>query len=222
MTKTKRILLVSGAIILLCMSIISGMTYALFTENISVENHLKAGNLDVQLTRTKLEYAILDGDGYLKETTVTDPLDLTGITEENVFGLKSSENLVVPGSYFDAELTITNAGNVAIEYDVKLVILSEDVTEDLADQLLVTVKRLGADGTTFTEVVSKKLKEMTSKDAIFKGELAAGTATDVFSVRIEFLDDVDTDNTLAVGDNNKAMDDTVVFDLFVEAVQATK
>ena len=222
MTKTKRILLISCSIILLCMSIIAGMTYALFTEEISVKNHLQAGNLNVTLKRTNLKYAILDTEGYLKETTIEDDLELTTSTDENVFGLKSSENMVVPGSYFDAELTISNDGNVAIEYGVQLVILSEDVSEDLASQLMVTISRKNADGTVDQIAPAKKLSEMTATDSILVGELAKGTTTDVFYVRVDFLDDVKTDNTLAVGDNNKAMNDTVAFDLVVKAVQATR
>lgn len=222
MTKTKRILLISCSIILLCMSIIAGMTYALFTEEISVKNHLQAGNLNVTLKRTNLKYAILDTEGYLKETTIEDDLELTTSTDENVFGLKSSENMVVPGSYFDAELTISNDGNVAIEYGVQLVILSEDVSEDLASQLMVTISRKNADGTVDQIAPAKKLSEMTATDSILVGELAKGTTTNVFYVRVDFLDDVKTDNTLAVGDNNKAMNDTVAFDLVVKAVQATR
>ena len=66
----KRILLASCSIIAMCLCAIVGMTYALFTDSVSVKNHLQAGNLDIALVRTDLEYAILDNDGYL--TTYSD------------------------------------------------------------------------------------------------------------------------------------------------------
>ena len=219
MTKAKRILLISCSVILLCMSIISGMTYALFTEEINVKNHLQAGNLDVTLTRTNLTYAMLDTEGYLTETTNEDDLSLTTSTDENVFGL-TDDAVIVPGSFFDAELTLTNDGNVAFEYGVKLVILSTDVDKDLADQIVVTIT--GTDGAV---VVDKKpISEMTSKDAILVGKMgrnAAGATAEkhVFNVKVEFLDDVT--NNLAKP-NNDVMKQSVAFDLIVEAVQAKK
>ena len=44
-TNRKRALLVSGSVILLCMTIIVGMTWALFTDTRTLTNHLKAGDL---------------------------------------------------------------------------------------------------------------------------------------------------------------------------------
>ena len=219
MTKAKRILLISCSVILLCMSIISGMTYALFTEEINVKNHLQAGNLDVTLTRTNLTYAMLDTEGYLTEMTDGSALSLTTSTDENVFGL-TDDAVIVPGSYFDAELTLTNDGNVAFEYGVKLVILSTDVDKDLADQIVVTIT--GTDGAV---VVDKKpISEMTSKDAILVGKMgrnAAGATAEkhIFNVKVEFLDDVT--NNLAKP-NNDVMKQSIAFDLIVEAVQAKR
>ena len=65
--KTKRILLVSCSIILLCLMIITGLTYALFTDQFSVGNHLEAGRLNVTLERTHLEYSVLDEFGAFLE-----------------------------------------------------------------------------------------------------------------------------------------------------------
>ena len=50
-TSRKRTLLVSCAVILLCMTVIIGMTWALFTDTHTVKNHLKAGDLDITLER---------------------------------------------------------------------------------------------------------------------------------------------------------------------------
>ena len=45
--RRKRVLILSGAVILLCMVIIIGMATALFTDYKSLKNHLKAGNLEM-------------------------------------------------------------------------------------------------------------------------------------------------------------------------------
>ena len=70
-TNRKRVLVVSGAIILLCMMIIAGMTFALFTDSKRMSNHLRAGDLEVTLTRTYLEYSVLDANGKLAVTKNT-------------------------------------------------------------------------------------------------------------------------------------------------------
>ena len=53
-THRKRTLLVSSAVIMLCMTIIVGMTWALFTDTQTVHNHLQAGDLKITLKRTEL------------------------------------------------------------------------------------------------------------------------------------------------------------------------
>ena len=66
-----RALIVSSAIILLCLTIITGMTVALFTDEEVVSNHLRAGDLDITLERTKLTSTYLTNRGFL-ETIVDD------------------------------------------------------------------------------------------------------------------------------------------------------
>ena len=50
----RRAMLVSCAVILLCMAIIGGMTFALFTDRATISNHLQAGDLQITLKRTEL------------------------------------------------------------------------------------------------------------------------------------------------------------------------
>ena len=59
----KRVILTSYSIILLCTAILVGVTFALFNEQVALANHLKAGELNVTLTRTELEYKTLDNKG---------------------------------------------------------------------------------------------------------------------------------------------------------------
>ena len=96
----------SGAIILLCMTIIAGMTFALFTDSKRVKNHLQAGDLEVTLTRTYLEYSVLNPQGKLAVTKVEEDLNFTNSTNQNVFGVDAKNIRIVPGSYFKADLRV--------------------------------------------------------------------------------------------------------------------
>lgn len=202
--KKKRVLLVSCSVILVCMSIIVGMTYALFTDNVVVENHLKAGNLDVTLKRTSLEYAVLDDDGLLKVTTVNDELDFTERTDDNVFGIDSTDVRIVPGSYFEATLEVGNNGSTAFDYNVEIKLEGE--SNSLAEQLKVIVTH--NDGST----TEKMLSEIADGLSISAGSMKSSDNAQSFKVKVEFID---------VAYNNDAQDLSCVFDLVVSATQAT-
>lgn len=201
--KTKRLLLVSSSVILLCMCIVVGMSYGLFTESISVKNHLQAGKLDATLTRTNLEYRILNNDGEL-ETKTAGVLDLTSSTAENAFGINSSDIKIVPGSYFNAGLKIANNGNVAFDYSVKIDLLG--TSNELAQQLEVTV-------TLGEQSVTKKLSEFANGLSISTGSIKPGGAPQTFNVKVTFVDNAN---------NNAAQTQTAEFDLIVTAEQSTR
>lgn len=205
MTKKKRALLVSFSVIVLCLCAMVGMTYAIFTDSVLVKNHLAAGNLDITLTRTNLVYRVLDEDGYLETTEVKDDIDFTNSTNENVFGIDAEGMVITPGSYFDAELKLTNDGNVAFTYSVMIKLSSQ--SNKLAEQLQVTITH--ADGST----TSKKLSELTSGLTMEAGIMGTNDASEVFKVKVEFVDDAL---------NNLAQNQTAVFDIIVSAEQATK
>ena len=71
MSNKKRILITSFSVIILCLCILVGVSYSLFTDSEQVTNHLKSGELDITLERTNLEYVTLNEQGYLevKENT---------------------------------------------------------------------------------------------------------------------------------------------------------
>ena len=199
---TKKILAISCIIIMLCTTIIVGASYALFNETISVGNHLQAGNLDADLTRTNLKYAVLDTDGVLRTYEDGEDTDFTGTTTKNIFGL-NGDSKIVPGSYFEAEMNLANNGSVAFDYDVEIKLLGQ--SNELANQLQVTITT--ADGTK-----TLKLAEIDGKLVISEGRLAMGNSLD-FTVKVEFIDGAN---------NNDAQDQTCAFDLVVTAVQATE
>ena len=202
--RKKRALLVSCSIIMLCMCIIVGSTYALFTDSATVKNHLKAGNLDVTLTRTNLEYRVLDEYGMLKTTTVGTTEDFTGATGENVFGIDATDMKIVPGSYFDATMELANGGNVAFNYMVTIKLISG--SNALAEQIDVTITH---PDNTKTEV---SLDQLIAGLEITVGTMKNGDTVQTFGVRVDFPDQAD---------NNDAKDLAVVFDLIVTATQAT-
>ena len=198
---TKRILAISCVIIMLCTTLIVGASYALFNETVSVGNHLQAGNLDADLTRTNLKYATLDTDGVLRTYEDGDDVDFTGTTNKNIFGLTGDQK-IVPGSYFEAEMDLSNNGTVAFDYDVEIKILGE--SNELAEQLKVTV-------TTANGSETFMLSEINGKYVVSSGRMYINSSAS-FTVRVEFVDGAA---------NNDAQNQTCAFDLVVTAVQAT-
>lgn len=200
----KRALLTSCSVILLCICIIVGMSYALFTDTVSVGNHLKAGKLDVTLTRTDLEYSVLNADGELQIYTVSEAYDFTDSTDENVFGITASDKVIVPGSYFKATMQLSNNGNVAFDYRVEIKLFGD--ASELAEQIKVTVTH--PYGTETTAMLS----ELDEALSVANGKMKATDEAQSFSIKLEFTD---------CESNNDAMDKTTAFDIIVTAVQST-
>ena len=213
--KGKKLLLLSGLVILVYLSLMVGMTYALFTDSVSVKQHLQAGTLDVKLSRTNLKYCILNKDGYLEENEIGDDEDFTALNDENIFGI-AKDSLIAPGSFFEAELKLTNNGNVAFNYNVLMKLNTE--ANDLAKQLKVTITH--ADGKTTTAMMS----ELTNGIGIETGEMAKDATSNTFKVRVEFVNDFDYNQTIEEDyiNNNNAQSKSIIFDLIVIATQATK
>jgi hypothetical protein len=198
----KRALLISGSVILLCLTVIVGMTAALFTDDEVVNNHLKAGDLNITLVRTKLISTYLTDRGFLDTVTDGQLKDFTNETSENVFDLNGA--VIVPKSKYIAEMQISNESDVAFEYWIEIV-YTGSANVELAEQISVTVN---------TEE-SKRLNQglMVGSESEPIDVLAVGEAGN-FTVTVEFLD---LDNSV----NNMAQGDSVTFDLIVHAVQYT-
>ena len=203
--KQKRVLLMACALVLLCMSLIIGITYGLYTESLTTSNHLQAGNLDISLIRTDLSYRVLNEEGELEVIRVEDDIDFTGSTRENIFGMDAMGLLIAPGAWFDAEIEIVNDGNVAFTYDVAIRLRGD--ANALSEQLLFTVTH--PDGT----VTEKRLSQLTEEFSLATGRMKVTDTTQTFRVKVEFLDEPE---------NNLAQSQAAVFDLFVTAVQSTE
>lgn len=214
--KRVRTLLLAGLTIMLCMALLVGGTYALWSKDVSVTNHLVAGNLDLKLERIALSKTMLDNDtGYMKDVVVqteaNDPVDLTTGSGVNVFGIEEGE-LVAPTSCYEATLKLTNNGSVAFTYQIiiryeDLIVDGVNLSEALKDQLMVSVNNNTAQPLSDFEDVDNQV--------VIASYLVttAGANTTKFTVKIEFKND---DNV-----NNAAMNKEVEFDLIVKAVQLT-
>ena len=197
--------LVACAIMLLCIVLMIGGGYALWSDSASVENHLTAGTLKVKLERISLTKTCLDDTtGYLAVSEDTTTVDLTSSTTQtvNVFGIGENEK-IVPCASYDAKLRLTNNGDVAFSYEVIIKLTS--VSNELAGQLKVYVDNVDmgylsayADAGQAIVATSTMAKNDTAKE---------------FSVKIVFAD---------LAENNAAQNQQATFDLLVNAVQLTE
>lgn len=211
-TNRKRALLVSASVILLCMTIIVGMTWALFTDTQKVTNHLQAGDLSITLKRTELTKTTLNAQGKLVTSDPdTTTKNFSNPTDENVFGIVEGEK-IVPGTKYVAKMQVENHSDVAFGYWIEIVCTDKTNGADLAKQLKVTVNT-GSDASAF---VNDGLTVGSSSNYV--GELIIG-ATAEFTVTVEFLDSFVAANN--IDHNDLAQGENLSFDLVVHAVQAT-
>lgn len=212
-------ILIAVITIALCVGIVIGGTYAVFTNSTVVENHLVAGNLDVKLERIALYKTALDGDGLLVEN---DPdytvVDFSGSNKSNLLGFSATET-IVPGVNCKADLKVTNVGNIAVDYTIKVVTKGDEngAINDLAQQMVFYAT---VDGVT----VEKTLAEIGKNGhAITGAKLLSGASAKVITIGVKFVD-YDAGNNpdpIKGTTNNKAQNQNIYFDIVIEAVQST-
>ena len=208
MTKKKRSVLLSVMTLALCLALIASGTYALFSDEVRLTNHLQAGTLDITLTRNSLTTKSLDQTtGFLTEATKTDPVDFSNPTNKNIFDI-TDDTLIVPGSYYSAEMQITNNSDVAFGYWLEIVF---DGTVDLtlAEQIKITVTT--SDGAKSISTTLDKSNGLIGEETS-PIEVLAKTGSTLFTISVEFSD---------LGNNNDAKNKTFEFDVIVHAVQIT-
>lgn len=246
-TNRKRALLVSGSVILLCMTIIVGMTWALFTDTETVSNHLKAGDLDITLVRESLtKTAVYNVNSGVAESqkfnTDVDGgrLDFSNPNNKNIFKLypngdeDSSAELILPGSSYTAEMKISNNdSDVDFVYWLGVVVkdangdVIEESTSDLADVVEITV-------VTNKDTATEKTTSVDFKSGfeIGKPDQPLGTflaeygknQSQTFYVTMTFADNdytYDPKTGTLTSKDNAAMGDELSFDIVVYAVQKT-
>lgn len=218
MTRKKRSVLMSVLTLLLCLALVASGTYALFSDQVTLKNHLVAGTLDITLIRTNLTTLSLDNNtGFLvktenpKDIDFSEPANLNDPNAENknVFDI-TDETLIVPGSMYSAEMQIQNNSDVAFGYWLEIV-FDDTVDLTLAEQLKITV-------TTVDD--SKSISGMLSENAgLIGGEndhigVLAKSGAALFTITVEFCD-------LDYSVNNNAKNTSFDFDVVVHAVQVT-
>lgn len=179
-------------------------TYALFSDSISIDNHLQAGTLKAKLERTSLNMVTLDPEtGYLVEHSDDEIKDFTesSMLSENIFGLEE-DSLIVPTTFYEVTMKLSNDGSVAFDYTVNIVLTSE--SNALAEQLKVTV-----DGDAENAKYLSDGETILASGTLDKTE---GSGFITFTIRIEFMNQ---------NNNNDAQDLKVDFDLMVKAIQRT-
>lgn len=207
MTKKRRSVLMSAMTFMLCLALVAGGTYALFSDQVTLTTHLKAGTLDITLKRVNLVTTSLDNQtGFLVEQTSSEVVDFSKPNDRNVFDLEDGDK-IVPGCSYHAALELTNNTDVAFAYWIEIVNRSsEDLA--LADQLKISVKV--GDGDQTSEILSEGLMVGSQSKPI--GILAKTDSAD-FVVGLEFLD-------LII--NNSAKSQSLNFDVVVHAVQVVE
>ena len=210
MTTQKRSVLLAVLTFMLALSLVASGMYALFSNRVTLTNHLQAGTLDLKLTRTHLEVASLDAkSGAIVVSENPADVDFTVPDRKNpnrnMFDVTEDTNMA-PGCWYSAQMQLTNIGGVRLGYWLEIVF---DDTADLtlAEQLKITVTTVG--GTT-SGMLDVSTGLIGGEDNPIEILTAAGSA--LFTVRVDFCD-------LDYSVNNNAKGSFFYFDVVVHAVQ---
>ena len=129
----KRTLFTSMLTILLCISIIAGGTYALFTDTETNDIVVSSGKVDVT--------AALSADSPAVTTSLVSPSECT-------VSVSNDGNIIIsgfmPGDTVHTTLTVKNVGTVAAKYRVKLTATAENGAQALASVIDTTIGNLTA------------------------------------------------------------------------------
>lgn len=201
----KRTLIIVTAVTICCyFAVVIGISYALYHETISMQNHLVAGSLNASLVRTKLTTINLGSDGNFQTTVDDSPKDFSTGSDDNIFGITQNMK-VAPSSKFIAEMSVTNKGDVAFYYYVEVVFNSMISDSTFASMLKFTVST--SKGVTREVLISDGLTLGDDENGL--GEVEVGES-ETFTVSLEFLDSQN---------NNKVENKFVQFDLRVHVIQ---
>ncbi len=202
--KKARTVLIAVSAICLCLALIVGGTFALFTDRVKVNNHLKAGDLEIGLKRLLYKARVLDETtGLMKDLPDdTTEVDLT-TNASSVFKV----NNAVPTASYEATIGIYNEGSVAYDYEVKILWDKNHATDGqkaFASQIKITV----TSSSKLTAPVIFMLDQCEAYN-IDLGTMLKGEA-ETFTVKAEFVDHTN---------NNAAKQVNLEFDVQVYAVQ---
>ena len=209
----KKVLLSSILTIVLCLALIVGSTYALFTSGNDVNVAITAGKLEVVAT--------INGGLVTRSLEDADTVNRGGAFSNGGEAVLTNGELVIsrmtPGDYVKFVIDVENKSDVALKYRVSATsaaALKDDgvtpVEIDLSNALVITTKVLDGD----VNVMNKDDKDFTSK----WHEATAGAAITSIEVTVYFPNGTpDHDNEFKSTDE-KTSGAKLVFSVF--AVQA--
>ena len=215
----RRVALATAAIVLAALVLIVG-SYALFTDSVTVSHHLQAGKLEATLTRKTLVGNTIDKSGYLSDYNGEKDVDFSDETNKNVFDLE--DTLIVPCTYREATMELSNGGNVAFSYWIEIVLTTPTSAKDVAlsEQLLVSVstQSTGAGLSLTNQPIKNDGKKITVGSQANPVGVVELSTSQTFTVKVEFKDYGDKiDNA-----NNIAKNGELAFDMIVYAVQVVE
>lgn len=215
--RIRAVFLALAAIVLALLLIITG-SYALFTDQATIKNHLQAGTLEVTLTRLTLTGNKIDEKGYIGDYVNETDVDFSDETTENVFDFGENER-IAPTSYRVAEMELKNGSDVAFAYWIEIVLTSELTdAEDiaLAEQLEVSVTTENTEAKAEDQAISNQTIAVGSAESPV-GVVELGQSK-TFTVKVSFKDyGAEHGNA-----NDNAKNGDLSFDMIVHAVQVTE
>lgn len=211
--KKRSIITIACLSIVLCVALIAGGTYALFSSKTSVTNHLRSGNLTLKLERVGLtKYAYDEASGEYKENVYTNGdayVDFSQATEKNVFDIARSE-VIAPGVWYEATMRISK-DNTNVPFAYKIIVkLNSSKGEDGKDNAFASQLRVYVDGAPKGYLSDYVTAEGGNEVSVSSGTIGLTEGSKEFKVKLLF------DPT---ADNNAVMNSTADFDLIVEATQ---
>lgn len=170
-SKTKKALMMSILSMVLCVALLSGMTFAWFTDNDSTDvSVIQTGTLTVELQKKT-------GDGEENWTAVDgDALEFQPEDSRTEILWEPNAEYTLP------TLRVENKGNLALKY--KLEFTSADGDIELADVLEVKVNDIP-----LTDSLGDLLTGEADNEAITSGTLTAGAASEEINISIRMKED---------------------------------
>ena len=165
----KKVIISSIMTIVICLTLIAGSTFALFTDSDSVNVAVTAGTVDVEATIENIDYTSELG-AVLPESAAE--------FDNNVLTIQ----YMVPGDVVTFDIVVTNKSNVSVDYSILLenlgVVTDGDVNLWDALEVEVLVDGVAQNGTTSATLYSADFQDVTAP--------ANGVETHTISVTLRF------------------------------------
>lgn len=184
-----------------------------FAVDSTVNYHVKTGSLSVKFERTYVDEHVLNSDGIIEHNTSSAVVNLND-DSKSIFNISNA----APQVQSTATLKVTNTGDVRTNYQITLLNLVVQNSEDraLADQICVYV--YNSYGYELQHFILSTVLDTPTKSIVLNvgtGVILAGNQSDTFKVKAVFLDDEEYPGI----DNNLAQGGKLSFDLQVYAEQ---